>query len=159
MVAAAAGVLELDPFDDVPRKRLRATGGTSGWAAAGGLVVHEHEAVELVGGDEPLAPGELDGVDGRNDVAVDGRDAHTQRFRRLATRVGESLDLRGYSEFGRGNGLLRRGNVAAIDRARLSRSGYPGLLKRALRDEPLGQKLPGHAATLTLGGRFAKPRT
>ncbi len=93
--AATSRVVETDPLDDALRKRLRPTGRTSSCATARRRDVVAHEALEFVDGDEPLTPRQLDRVDGRNDTAVDGRDAHPERLGGLAARVGETSDLGG----------------------------------------------------------------
>jgi hypothetical protein len=80
----AACVPEADPLDDASRKRRRSTGTTSRRPTACGLTVLLQDALELVDGDEPLTPGQLDGLDRRNNPAVDGGDAHPERFGGLA---------------------------------------------------------------------------
>jgi hypothetical protein len=82
-----------DPLDDAARKRRWPTGRTSRLTPARRHKVIAQEALELFDGDEPLAPGQLDGIDRPDDAAVDGRDAHAERLGGLATGVGESADL------------------------------------------------------------------
>ena len=143
---SAARVLEPDPLDDASRKRRRPTGATPGCAATGRLAVAAEEALELVDGDKPLAPGQLDSVDRGDDLAVDGRDAHAERLSGLASRVGESRHLPGLPRLrGGGDGRGRFVNVALV-RARLSRFGSAGLFKRGLQvEQPLGHAIGAYA--------------
>lgn len=151
--AAAARVLKPDALDDLPRKGWRPTGGAARWAAAGGLAVLVQQAHELGTGDESLAPGELDGLDRRHDVAVDRRDAHPERFGSLAARIGESLDLQSLSEFRPGKGGLRQCDVAVVVRARLARSGTVSRFERAPREEPLKRELRKRGALVHAADR------
>jgi hypothetical protein len=101
--ATTAGVLETDSLDDPWTKRRRPTGRTAPSPTARRREVVAQEALKLVDRDEPLAPGQLDGIDRRNDAAVDSRDTHPERLSGLAASVGESSDLLGLVN------ILRRG--------------------------------------------------
>jgi hypothetical protein len=113
---STARVLEADALDDARGKRRRSTSGASSLTSARRHKVVAQEPLELIHGNEPLAPGELDGVDRGDDAPVDGRDAHAERLCRLPSRVGESLDLAGLPKpmRRRGSGRSRFGGIAPI---------------------------------------------
>lgn len=84
-----------DPGDDRVRKYRRTSGGTWRWMGPSRLDVLSQEPFELVNGDEPLTPRQLDRVDGWYEPPVDRRDADTECFSGLLAGVGETLDLTG----------------------------------------------------------------
>ena len=131
---AATRIFETDPLDHFLGEHRRPAGGMIGWAAAGGLAVDAQEAIELVDGDKTLTPGQLDRVDGWDDMAVDRGDTHAERFGRLPARVGEPFDLPGLSQLRRWNGLEPRCAITLVVRPRPSRSSNVRLLERSLRE-------------------------
>jgi hypothetical protein len=91
-------VLEPHAVDDVLRKRRRASGRTGSGSRACRFEVLAEEALEVIDGDQPLAPRGLDGVYARHDPAIDRRDANAESLGRLSTAVREALDRAGLAE-------------------------------------------------------------
>lgn len=94
-------VLLSNPCDDRIRERRRAPGGTTCRTRSAYLDMLHEEALELAHGDEPLTPRRLDGVEQRNDTAIDRRDADPEGLRSLAARVRQLLDRLGLAELAR----------------------------------------------------------
>jgi hypothetical protein len=89
----AFAVLVLNPFDDLRRDHAMPSGPTPwGELDRGDLRVLLEEPLELANGDQSRPPRRLDCVEGRDDAAVDGRDADAEGVRRLPSRIDERLD-------------------------------------------------------------------
>jgi len=91
--AAAAGVVEVDAFDDAPGQCRRPARCAGFVGVAGRLEVVAEKAFEFGDGDQPLPPGGLDCVQGGDEVTVDRGDAEAERFGGLLAAVGETFGL------------------------------------------------------------------
>jgi len=87
-------VLPPNALDDGWREYRRPSRGATCSLPAARFAMFVKDALELVDWDEALAPGQLDRLDGRNDPAIDCREADSERFGSLPTGVRKSLNLR-----------------------------------------------------------------
>jgi hypothetical protein len=91
--AVPARVLQTDPLDDVSRERRRTACVAALARLTGRLEVLAEEALQLGGGDQPLAPGGLHRAQQGHYATVDRGDADPERFGGLLAAVGEAIGL------------------------------------------------------------------